>query len=172
MSNGRGFRGRRQEKDWLALPSISVDLAADATSGLTALSPGTSVTVLRMIGEYVIGATSSAGIVAADNARIAVGIGVVSDDAFAAPALPDPAAEPGYPWLYWMEHSFYFAVAGAPSADQAGLSGAVRAAIDIRSMRKMKAGQSLAFVVQYVNVAGNPLLTVNQSRIRVLVGGQ
>ncbi len=169
---GDRFRGRRQEKDWVALPSVSVDFTGDNSTGVVELAFSSSITVLRMLGEYVIAPTSAGGIVAGDDARIAIGIGLVSTDAFAATtALPDPAGEPEYPWLYWAQHSFLYPVAGATAADSVGLAGAVRKSFDIRSMRKFKAGQSLALVAQYVNVTGDPALTFGLSRTRVLIGG-
>ena len=156
------------DKEWNSIPSISLALTADATSLGGALSPGTSATVLRMLGEYIIVPTSAPA--ALDQVKVAVGIGVISGDAFAAgsASVPDPAGEPDYPWLFWAEHSLYF---GTTSVDPSSLGATVRRQFDIRSMRKMKPRETLAMIVQYANIAGNPPLSMLISQTRVLLGG-
>ena len=164
----RNFGGnRRMEKDWSAIPSISLALTADGTFGGASNNPGVSSTVLRMIGEYVIGPTSSPA--ALDDVKITLGIGVVSADAQAVGpgSLPDPAGEPNYSWLFWAEHHFFYATT---SADPKTEQGSLRRGFDIRSMRKMKAGQALVYVVQYADIVGTPPMQVQLSQTRVLFG--
>ena len=164
MSNGR--RGVRMTKDWTSIPSTSFALTANATSAIASLPFTFAQTVIRMLGEYTIGPSSAP--VATDAAQVAIGIGIISTDAFnvGGAALPDPAGNPEYPWLYWAEHAFHFPSTSLLSgADDAS----IRRSFDIRSMRKAKQGQSLVFVVQYVNVSGNPPLLLLESLTRVLV---
>ncbi len=156
------------EKDWLAIPAITVPFTANAVSLGGALEPGVSATVLRMLVGYIvrIAAAPSAG----DAARVGIGIGVVSADAFAAGSgsVPEPLGDPAFPWLYWAEHTLAFPTT---SLDPASDVSSVRQLADIRSMRKMKAGQSLAMILQYAAVAGSPDLTFHMSQTRVLFGG-
>jgi len=142
-------------------------MTANETIANATFEPGVALTVLRMIGEYVI--TPSANTVAADSAIIGVGIGIISTDAFAVggASLPDPLTDEDFPWLYWKEHPFEFAGAAESSAS---LAVSVRVSFDIRSMRKMKPKQTLAFVTQYGDVAGAPPLVVHVGSTRVLVG--
>ena len=121
-----------------------------------------------MIGEYVIAPTGV--ISAADRVRIGVGIGIVSSDAFAAGAgsMPDPLGEPDYPWLYWMDHPFYYSTTGAPLQLSTDVEG-VRAKFDIRSMRKFKPRESLAFLVQYADSSGTPPMQLLQGNVRCLI---
>ena len=155
------------EKDWSSIPGIEFAATADATLLGGSNSPGVSSTVLRMIGEYVI--TPTAPPAALDSVTIFLGIGVISLDAFNAGAgsVPDSGGEPNYPWLFWACHDFFFATT---TADPKTESGSLRRAFDIRSMRKMKAGQTLAFIVQYANNVGNPPMTVQLCSTRVLFG--
>ena len=119
---------------------------------------------MRMLGEYLIVPTSAP--VATDQARVSVGIAVFAEDAVAAGAFPDPDDEPEFPWMYWASHPFHFS---STSTDPSSAGAALRHTFDIRSMRKVKPQQSLAFAVQYVNVTGNPPLTICTGGIRLLI---
>jgi len=159
-------RFTRAEKLWSFIPGFTIDLTGDGTFAVGSIAFTSPSTVIRMLGQYIIVPTTAP--TALDQAKVVIGIGKVSTDAVAAGAgsLPDPSQEPNYPWLYWATHSLFF---GGTSADPASLGAAVRAEFDIRSMRKMRSGQSLAFVMQYVNDAGNPPLTLNAGSTRVLI---
>ena len=121
---------------------------------------------MRMIGEYVIG--PAAAPVALDICEVAVGIGIVSEDAHALgeTAAPDPGDEPGYPWLYWGSHRLIFpTVAVDPLSPQSH----GRFVFDVRGMRKITQNQALAVVVQYTDVNGAPPVAVQVSQTRVLM---
>ncbi len=159
--------GARMEKNW-----SQIDANANAFTGAeTFLSAGLggsgAFTVLRMIGGYTI--APSTATVAADACRITVGIGVVSTDAFTlgASAMPDPGAEPEYPWLYHKDHRLFF---GGTSVDPASMASTARVDFDIRSMRKLKARETLAMIVEYTNIGGDPPIRVDLSQTRVLSG--
>ena len=158
------FRTPRKVKEWAAIPAFSSSLTTDATvlgSGMA----GATLTVMRMLGEYTISPTSAPA--ALDNAQVTVGIGVVSLDAFTlgSTAMPDPAEEPSFPWLYWAAHPLWY-----PSVSIGEISGVgvVRQSFDIRSMRKINAREALSFVIQYVSLVGDPPLTFNAGQTRVL----
>ncbi len=160
--------GVRMGKQWSFLGGQFTLLTVDATVIASAsIDSTTAQTILRMIGEYSISPTSAP--VAGDRAAVGVGIGVVSSDAFAAGSgsMPDPSAEADYPWLYWANHTFSYAGV-EPSQGGAALS--VRKFFDIKSMRRMKPRESLATVVQYVNLNGDPPLTFAMGVTRVLLG--
>ncbi len=121
-------------------------------------------TVIRMIGEYII---APGGVVASgDNAIIGMGIGVFSTDATAVTAVPEPFSEPEFPWLYYAVHAFAYSGAGQ---DNAISSQSVRRSFDVHSMRKVKPGESLGFVAQYVDGTGAPPLDLTFGITRVLV---
>ncbi len=160
------FRGPRMSKHWHALNGGETHFVANATSLTSAFvfeaDPGT---VIRMLGEYVISPTAAPTV--ADAATLTVGIGIVSADAaeLGATAMPDPSTEPEYPWMYWASHAVHYA---STEVDPSSRAGSIRHSFDIRSMRKFKPREALAFVVQYEDTAGNPPLTFMAGKTRIL----
>ena len=166
----RGNYGQRQEKDWSSMPSIDLDFTSESTVGLVSVALGVSSTVLRMLGEYRIQPTVAGTFVVADACKFTIGVGVVSTDAFTAggAAFPDPAGSPDFPWLYWAEHTFgVFDSIPNLTSDMAIL----RRRWESRAMRKMKAVESLTFIVQYSDIVGLPPFTFSLAQTRVLFGG-
>ncbi len=164
MSNGR--RGQRMTKEWTGIGGGVVLFTASATALLGALGSTFPNTVLRLIGEYIIMPTSAPD--ALDAVTVAVGIGVVSTDAatLGSTAMPEPSQEREFPWLYWAEHDLYFPTNTATNAS----SGAsVRRSFDVKSMRKVKPGQSCVFVAQYLDVVGAPPIRFASSTTRLLI---
>ncbi len=170
MARGRSGIAR-QAKIWDGILGSVVDQTGAETVAPAGIAVTDARTVLRMIGEYVISLTGAATL--SDAAFIAVAIGIVSSDAFAAGAIPDPADEPEYPWLYWADHAFNYGTAvgtGSGGSQAANGSGAVRRHFDIRSMRKMKPRETLCTVVQYRDNTGAPPITTMFGVTRVLFG--
>ena len=165
----RGFRGSsRMAKRWDFLPGLLIGMTASGNQGGSTLGiVDQPYTVLRMLGEYVIAPTGN--LTAGDRCSVGIGIGVVSADAatLGATALPDPEGEPEYPWLYWASHDFYFPAGGTP-LQPAGPSESVRVTFDVKSMRKVKPREVLAYVVDYTDGSGTPPLTLASGPIRVL----
>ena len=159
--------GNRMSKAWAGIVAVAEDLTADGTTLHGALNFESPSTILRCMGEYVIQPTSS--VTAGDEVIIAVGLAVVSTDAVAAGAgsLPDPSAEPEYPWLYWASHPFIFNAAGV---DRLTDPSAGRFSFDVRSRRRVKPRESLALIVEYGNVGtgGSPPITIASGNTRVL----
>ncbi len=166
----RVFRGQRMAKDWGFIPGFSSNLTGNNVVAGAGFVPGASATVLRMICEYIVVPSPGGTFAVADEVVISLGIGVVSSDAFVAggASMPDPGSDLGFPWLWTLSHKLLL---GAVTHDFAAIGGNVRHSFDVRSMRKMKADQTLAFVVEYTDVAGTPPITVSTGRVRVLVGG-
>ena len=162
-------RGSYQKltKAWLSIPAVNLDLVADGSSAGGSIAFTSPATVLRMIGEYVIGGTPGGTFAAADEVRIGLGLGMASTDAAGSGVLPDPLEEPEYPWLYWADHAFAFEGA---TVDRGNPAVALRRSFDIRSMRKFKPRESLIWNLQYADAAGTPPITVNLSSVRVLLG--
>ncbi len=166
MSNGR--RGTRMAKAWNAMPGAQLGLVGDGTQIVGASGPpGASEvgTALRCLGEYVLtaGAVPEAG----DNCTITVGIGVVSDDALiiGLTAMPDPATDANFAWLYWASHPLHFL---AVDGDMNSASASLRRSFDVRSMRKLTPRTSLVMLVEYEDGAGTPPIQGNFGKTRVL----
>jgi len=160
------FGGRRMAKKWSSMPGIAQPFTASGTTAMTSLQFVEPFTVLRMIGSFMLRATDN--VVALDTAQVVIGIAVLSTDAFAANQMPDPGAEPEYPWLYWSESTVHFGTTASPDAGAAG-AGVIRRDFDIRSMRKVKPRESLAVIGQYVDIVGAPPLTMDFDQTRVLL---
>ena len=165
MANGRGG-GKRMGKQWGAIPATELTFTTAGTQLGAALVSTTAQTVLRMIGEYIIGSTTAP--TALDSCSITCGIGIVSTDAFNAgvTAMPDPSGELDFPWLYWMRHSFFMADTGLGYREGAS----TRHSFDIRSMRKMKPRENLVQIFEYSDITGTPPMTVTTAGARVLIG--
>ena len=160
------MRTQRKDKTWTNLEGLTQAFTVATTIGPSAIAFSTKATVIRMLGEYVVTPTTAPD--AQDQCAIGVGIIVVADDVIATGggALPDPIDDLGLPWLYWAIHMFRF-----PSTSIEGAAGStvLRKSFDIRSMRKVTNGQSLALIVQYADGTGLPPVTFSMSQTRVLI---
>ena len=158
---------RKLTKQWTRIQPVTVAMTADAIAVGGGRDFTEAQTVLRVVGEYDIQATAAP--VQFDAAHITVALGIFSTDAFdlGQTAMPDPANEADYPWLYWASHLLRFGAAAIQDADGAGF---VRRTLDIRSMRKVKPRETLGWVFQYENGGGDPPINVGNERCRVLVG--
>ncbi len=164
MANGH--RGRRMAKEWINSLTAGNSFTADATAILGSVSFNVPGTVLRMIGEYIIAPTAAP--VAGDEAVISIGIGFVSGDAFTlgSTAMPDPGAEPQFPWLFWSSHVLRYTTTALPA--DLGV-GTLRRQFDIKSMRKFKPRETLVMVAEYADSAGAPPIRISCAPYRVLV---
>ena len=164
----RNFGSQRMSKQWAFMTVGSNAFTANATAALGSLSFAEPGTVIRMLGSFIISGTSGGAFGAGDEACLAVAIGVVSTDAVAAGAgsLPDPGAEPEYPWLYWTE-KVVFMFDGTLSESRSMSNWQVD--FDVRSRRKLKPRESLVMVAEYSDITGTPPVTVSAARTRVLV---
>ena len=134
-------RSQRRETDWGTGPDaqgVSVTVPGTNvgwTNGVTPTVPG--LTLVRTRGSFELLMTAAAAIT--DRAQVAIGIGIVTDQAFAigASALPGAFQEAG--WDGWLFHQF---INLSPSQTDAGgvLLGrgpsVYRGLIDSKAMRK------------------------------------
>ncbi len=152
-------------KQWDGLPAISLLLVANATVQGAALSFTSPATILRCRGQMV--AFMDEGQQVGDKARIAVGLGIISTDAFNGGTVPDPASEAEYPWLYW--HDFQLGSSLAVGINNEG-SSSYRFEVDTKAMRKIRPGESLCWQAQYVDGTGTPAVDLQMAQTRVLIG--
>ncbi len=162
----RDFRPSRMQKSWVAVSGFAVLMTGNSTNVTAGLAVTTTGTILRCLTEYCIAPSSAPA--ANDGVTVAVGLGIVSDDAFTlgAAALPDPVGDEGYPWLYWASHRFMF-----PGTDPeaAGATTQVRRVVDARAMRKIRPEQTITWVVQYVDSVGTPPMRCDFGSTRMLL---
>ena len=154
-------------KQWTGIPSGSQDQAGNGTfAGPGILNFAVPGTILRIRGFIQISMLAS-GLTALDEVLLTFGLGMFSTDALAVglTALPDPNAEPEFPWIWYGG-----VVMTSPNADFGDPMINQRLEVDSKAMRKFKPGQGIAVVGQYVNGAGNPGVRVSMSQIRVLIG--
>ena len=147
-------RFSRKNKSWFGIAaSEHLFTAADTDFG-NGMVTGLTSTIIRVLGEYIIGPTSAP--TALDIAEVTVGLGIVSSDAFALgeTAAPDPASEFGYPWLYRKSHWLFYA---DTSLDSASPDRGVRQTVDVKGMRKIRQDQTLAWVIQYSATGDSPV---------------
>ena len=129
-------------------------------------------TLLRTLGEVTAGFADQT-LTAGDKARVTIGLGIVSADAVAvgATAMPDPASEPEYDWLWWRPITLFSF--GAPTAGStevfAGGEGFARIEVSSKAMRKMKPKQTLVLLSEYSDLSGTPAVDV-QAGLRFLFG--
>ena len=102
-----------------------------------------------------------------DLVKIGLGLALISTDVFTASALPDPSGEPEFPWMYWQE--FHLGAESTTVRESEGLQ-RHRLQLDTKAMRKVKPGQTLTLVTQYVGITGTPGVNQYQSQLRVLLG--
>ncbi len=169
MANRSFTRSQRMTKRWISLPDFEVVFTANGTRLFGILSLTEPSTVMRIMGEYSVQCQGAGVFVTLDKALVTIGIGVVSTDAaeLGFTAMPDPADELQYPWLYWREHTItvFDAAALDGSQDQAFH----RVSFDVKSMRKLKPRESLVMIGQYRDVVGTPPVEVFSAAARVLL---
>ena len=155
------------EKQWKGIDSGGGILTANGTTLLGGLGISRSSTILRCVSGFTAGIGNVAP-VAEDEADLTIGLGIISSDAFAlgSTAVPDPEDEPDFAWLFWKHYSFWFPTT---TQDPSSQSSSVRESFDIRSMRKIRPRETLAWMIQYADVAGTPVLHFNVESTRVLV---
>ena len=163
-------RGRTIDfKSWFGMSSLRQSFSTDGTRLASGSLGFTSTsTILRVRTPEILAFfdnTQQAG----DLINLTFGLGIFSTDAVAlgATAMPDPGAEADYPWLWW--GSIHLEGDAAASESGTGIS-VVRINPETKAMRKIRAGQSLTWVVEATSAAGAPTTIINVSQSRVLIG--
>ncbi len=166
---GRTRPGRTIDfKSWDGIPGIELGLAGAQTALGGSLAFNIPATILRLRGELLFvldGAAESASIF------VTVALGVISSDAFAAGSgsVPDPAAEAEYPWMYWSTVALInqSSDTAATAGEQNQVGQAYRLQFDSKAMRKVKPGQSLAWIVETGSATPIDIII---SQTRALIG--
>jgi len=170
MANRGGFtRGPKMRKHWHGFGTITErDVTANSTFILAQQGFIDTFTVLRFVGELLVVPTGGGTFAAADAARVTVGLGIVTTDAatVGSSAMPDPADEPDFDWLWWYSTLVAWEDPTTPGQELGGTS---RVPIASKAMRKMKPNMSVVILGQYVDVGGTPPVSVHANG-RFLVG--
>ena len=172
MARSRTFArpGRKiDHKSWAAAPGLILESAVDGTNISGGLSFTIPATLLRFRGyvSAMFDETAQAG----DLMVLTYGVCIISTDAFnvGATAVPDPADEPEFPWIWWGEmrlNSF-----GVLTDTRTGWGPAAqRIEVDSKAMRKIKPGETVTTVIQRSNTAGAPVTLVDIGQLRMLIG--
>jgi len=157
VAQRRGFqgriptRGKRRTTAWgLGPNAVALSIASNAaqiwTNGITLVAEE-EVTLVRTRGEVQIFLTSVTAI--GDGFHGAVGIGVVTEQAFAAGVGSVPSPFDNAEWDGWLWHSF-FNVHQRTSTEGDGVNdtcGHIRIPIDSKAMRKWTSEQVIIGVV-------------------------
>ena len=158
--------GVRQRKHWHGTSDNVLNLTAAGTAILASLTVTDPSTILRTLGSVM---SIFDGAVDGDSAAITYGLGIVSTDAFTvgATAMPDPASEPQFDWLYWYKSFLSFRTNGA-------ISGRIdsyfeRVNVSSKAMRRVSHSETLVLLVQYEDIVGTPPVDVLGS-LRILIG--
>ena len=106
---------------------------------------------------------------AADRMVVTLGLGIVSTDAanLGFTAMPDPATEVDYPWIWWGQ--YVLRSHQAVAHNQLGTS-VVRTSVDSKAMRRVKPNQSLVWIAEFTDQAGAPVTLIDIAATRVLIG--
>jgi len=157
--SSRSFRSRgisetqRRKKAWIDMNLLAVigdDISAGALDPPDLVAPGSSVsllqfpsqagfqesTLLRIRGSLTVPKSTYSGVGSPTTVCFAFGIGIVSDDAAAALAVPNPATATGYDWDGWL-----FLRQSNQSTVEAQAT-----IVDVKAMRKWRSGDSIVFV--------------------------
>ena len=183
MAQRRGFFPRSRSKprltDWALGPgsSVTTNFSSSTSSILgSGVTPTTDkLTIVRTRGELTAFLNTASAL---DNGfACAVGIGIVTNAAFAigATAVPDPIDDAE--WDGWLYHRFFNLISptaisntAITDADSVGIvSNVVRFEVDSKAMRKQDLEETLMAVVQAVEVGTATMSVQFNSRTLVML---
>ncbi len=156
FSGGRGFKPPQRQITNLAIDGeidgtvlVAGTVKALGTVGIATIGSGT---IVRTRGQFSVMAETSPASQAI--VRGALGIILVSSDAFAAAALPGPLSDSENDWYVWAP----FAMNMGATVVAEDILANVRVDFDSRGMRKSKLGDVSAVIIEYVSdVAGGTM---------------
>ena len=154
----------RRQTEWVKFTfggsSISANGSVLLGTGFVATVSG--LTIIRLRGELLVTALMNA---ATDSMRIAMGMILVSDEAFAAgvASIPSPISDIDDDWMY---HQFMLVQSGVLSGDGQGTE--FRFEVDNKAMRKFPGGKTLVAVMEAESEAGTVVVDV-QFNLRGLI---
>ena len=140
-----GRSGAVHNKEWAASCAIAtlIDLAPATTVAFSMFTADEAETILRLRGELIC-TLDAAGV--NESAVVAVGVGVITARASAAgvAAVPRPATEGSFPWMW---HGWFNVTSGQEAAiNQNFLTD--RLTVDSKAMRKIKETEILVLVFE------------------------
>ena len=148
----------RRQTSWTAGPGgIITQSATGKTLFGTGIVPTIEgLTIARLRGEAMFSMRSAGS--AADSWRGAVGMALVTDEAFAVgvTAVPGPLTDIDFDeWMWWSAFQLTAAI-GAVASDEPSypLTQAIRIPIDNKAMRKFPVGKTLVCVAEATEVGG------------------
>ena len=155
-------------KQWASAPGLITEISTNVSQPSGSLGFSVPGTILRWRSYWscMFDQTMQIG----DLMVLTYGIALVSTDAVTAGALPDPAGEPEYPWVYWEEMRLDAFVAGGSLTNNSWGPSAQRYEVDSKAMRKFKPGQSIVAIVQSTDASGAPVTLLDIGQLRVLIG--
>ena len=164
----RTRRGRTIDyKQWTLLPGLATSLSADSTISGGSIAFAVPGTILRI--RSFVQAQFDASAVSSDEIDLTYGIGLFATDAVSLgpTAMPDPAVEVEFPWLWWGDMHLHQEGTADPGSWGSNVQ---RIDVDTKAMRKVKPGESLAWVIQASLASGAPTTLLDIGRGRVLFG--
>ena len=167
----RNFRPQRMTKFWDGNQGSFVNVAANSTFAAgTALAFTQPATLLRWRQEILIAPDMDGTLANNDVVRLTFGLAKLSTDnvAVGAAGFPDPDDEPEYPWLHYFSRTFGYGATFSETMLNMGAS-THRELIDSKTMRKIRPGESIVWVGQYVNISGTPPIDVSFGSSRCLL---
>ena len=166
MARPRGFpQGRTRQsvpkgREWGIGPggTVSISIGAGTVIVGDGATPTVSkLTIMRTRGEILL-AVESLG-AAGDDVSLFFGMGIVSTDAFTvgSAAVPGPATDISFPWMWWNVIHFN------PKVDALGIDGvtSVRVPVDVKAMRKFGVDQVLGLVAQFQDEQGTIVVDIS-----------
>ena len=177
MAPLRRFQHRSQPKrltSWsVGAESALVSLTSTGSAlWLTGVVPAQSgLTIVRTRGEFLAYLTAASGV--NNGFTGAVGLGIVSTEAFAAGVASVPTPLSDSDWDGWLWHSFFHLMSGAimdgTAAADTNLENTVqvRLPIDSKAMRKLPDGWTVIGVVQATEIGTASMSFFGNSRMLV-----
>ena len=143
----RSFRGAKRPTTWEQIPSSFTRSSAAGQSILDISNDNiiddesSGGTCIRMIGT--VSAEHDLGAQAIETVEFGYGIAVITKDALAAGAVPDPLAtlDQNQDWYFWKTYKQTLGPAGTDN-------GLIVTDINIRSARRLRGGYRLAFIME------------------------
>ncbi len=164
----RGRPGKTIDfKSWDAIPSINISTGAAGTVIGGSVAFTLPATILRVRG--MVNLTIDNESVEPVDTFVALGLAIVSTDAatLGATAMPDPAGDADFPWLWWMDVPLTMHEMLAAVPQSITQIGSARVLVDSKAMRKVKPAQSLIWVLSHPDAIQ---VDIDIALTRVLIG--
>jgi len=170
----RGRPSSRRAKAWAIGPGASTSTSFTSTTAAilgsgAVLATESKVTILRVRGMITVRLITATSI--GDGFHFAIGLGIVSSDAFGVgvTAVPNPIADAQ--WDGWMWHQFgdVHQITGAEADGSNAVSNIMRIPVDTKAMRKFGDNETLMFNMEVVEVGTSNITVFADSRQLLLV---